>query len=163
MCSSGHPYRLVKRPKKYINTSSSDVDKVTNRNDNCDLDTIDIVNDINEIRNGLNVYKENEAIRTQYVSPSMTNNSSVQIINSMEQSYNPVNVNRASEQCSIPEKTYTELLPLTSISGANVIMRIILLYLTSPQVHMCIKIISFRNILFEIFHKMRHTIRSQLQ
>ncbi|XP_025265565.1 uncharacterized protein LOC112638291 [Camponotus floridanus] len=103
-------------------TTSSSGEVNTNRN-NCSLDqTIDIVNDINEIRNQLNINKGKEAgnISTQYNnSSSMTNNSPVQIINSMEQSYSLINVTGVFEQHSIPQKTYTELLPLRSTSSFN--------------------------------------------
>lgn len=126
ICSFGHPSRPIVRPRKYVTTSSSDIDKVnTSRNDNCGLDqTVDIENDINQIRNGLDINKENEAasINTQDVSPSMVNNCSIQLINPVEQLYSPLNVTGTSEQCSVPQKTYAELLPLKSTSDFNVTM-----------------------------------------
>lgn len=77
-----------------MTTSSDEVN--TNRN-NCGLDqTIDIVN---EIRNELNINKGKEPgnISTQYTSSSITNNSPIQDINPVEQSFSPINVIGAFE------------------------------------------------------------------
>lgn len=123
ICSFGHPSRPIVRPRKY-KTTSSDIDKVVSRNEKCDLDQIvDIGNDINEIRNRLNVNKENEAVNivTQCAAPSTNNNYSDQLINVVE-NVEPLNVDGHFEQCFIPQKTYTNLLPLRSTSGFNVTM-----------------------------------------
>lgn len=126
ICSLGHPSRQIVRSKKYMTTSSSDKDQVkTSRTDQCDRSdqTINIEKDISEIRDALNINKENEVanILTEHASPLMINNPSFQLMNPVAQLYNPPNIiTEACEQYSVPQKTYTELLPSSSTSGFNV-------------------------------------------
>ncbi|XP_011859368.1 PREDICTED: uncharacterized protein LOC105556865 [Vollenhovia emeryi] len=117
----GHPSRQIVRPRKYKTTSLSDIDKVVRRKNKCDLDqTVDIENDINQIRSRLNVNKENEAanIDIQCASASTNNNYSDQLINPLED-INPLNVAGHFERRFVPQKTYTDLLPLRSTADLN--------------------------------------------
>ncbi|XP_071578622.1 uncharacterized protein [Temnothorax nylanderi] len=119
----GHPSRQIIPPRKYANTSSSEIEKINaSRNDNLNQ-TINVKNDINHIRNILDTNKENEAAAThsQYASPSMINNCPIPLSNAVAPFYGPPNVNGSTEQYSVPQnkKTYTDLLPLKSTSGFN--------------------------------------------